>query len=118
MSELPEEKLPVDIAIDDLPTHIKVRAIALMISQRHHDTATIKDAAMYQTLKMQSDNAIVPLSDNNVIRTALKFERYLLGEFSKDIVREVIEEAAKDATDAIIAAEQDGAGHERRSRTA
>lgn len=90
-------RLPVALPDREMPLDIQLRSIALAVAQRHVGDTCIKEGNLYQQVKM--DNKLgPPVSVDMVVRTALVFERYLWGEWSKGIA-----ENALAATDKLVA---------------
>jgi hypothetical protein len=85
-------KLPVDLSQMTMPLDMQVRSVALTLAQRHCGDTTVKEGNLYQQLKM--DNKLAgPLTVEHVIHCALIFERFLWGEFSKDIAGNALADA-------------------------
>ena len=82
----------VDISNVEMPLDMTVRSVALTLATRHCGDTTVKEGNLYQQLKM--DNKLGgPLTPGHVIHCALIFERYLWGEFSKDLAGEAFTKA-------------------------
>lgn len=106
MNEIEQElaeanaRLPVALPDRGMPLDIQMRSIALAIAQRHVGDTCIKEGNLYQQIKM--DNKLGrPVSVEDVLKTALVFERYLWGEFSKGIAENALGATATAAADAI-----------------
>lgn len=102
MIDVPEElaeanaRLPVDLSQTVMPLDMNIRSIALTLAQRHCGDTTIKEGNLYQQLKM--DNKLAgPLTVEHVVKTAMVFERYLWGEWSKGIVGAALEAVLDEA---------------------
>ena len=93
-------RLPIDISNMALPTDMSIRSIALTLATRHCGDRTVKEGNLYQQLKM--DNKLGgPLTTADVVRCALIFERFLWGEWSKDIAKEALTDALQEMEDAL-----------------
>lgn len=93
-------RLPVLLPDQPMPLDFQIRSISLTLAQRHVGDTCIKEGSLYQQLKM--DNKLGgPVSVDDVIRTALVFERYLYGEWSKGIAEHAIEKASTEIADAL-----------------
>lgn len=95
----PTRDFPIEVAADDLSNEIKIRSIALAMATRHHGEAVIQDADMYRMLKMENEHRITPLTPQMVVDTAVLFERYLLGEFSRGLTDDVLAEVMNEIDD-------------------
>lgn len=93
-------QLPVALPDREMPLDIQMRSIALAIAQRHVGDSCIKEGGLYQQLKMDNKLGNV-VSVEDVVRTALVFERYLWGELSKGIAENAIAAVTTAAADAI-----------------
>lgn len=93
-------RLPVILSDHAMPLETQIRSIALTLAQRHVGDTCVKEGALYQQLKMDNKLGNV-VSVEDVIKTALVFERYLLGEWSKGIAEHVFEKASTEIADAI-----------------
>jgi len=90
------QRLAIDISETKTPLNITIRSIALSIAQRHCGDTTVTEGNLYQQLKM--DGLLAgPLTVNHVVEAALIFERYLWGEWSKDIVGQAIDQVLNEA---------------------
>jgi hypothetical protein len=93
-------RLPVALPDREMPLDIQLRSIALAVAQRHVGDTCVKEGGLYQQLKMDNKLGDV-VSAEHVLRTALVFERYLWGEFSKGIAENAIAAVSTAAADAI-----------------
>lgn len=85
-----EARLPVNLGDTAMPLPFTIRSIALTVAARFAGDSTVKEGALYNALKM--DNKLCePLNVNHVINYALAFERYLWGEWSKDIAGQALD---------------------------
>lgn len=86
------------------PAH-GIAAIALSMSMKYHDIATVKDGALYQQYKLEGKN-MIPLHLDMVFETAIKIEAHLLGASDRiakllvDAISVVVEEDEQLANDA------------------
>jgi hypothetical protein len=71
------------------PAH-GIAAIALNMSLKYHDIATVKDGALYQQYKLEGKN-MRELHLDVVFETAIKMEEHLLG--SSDRIAKIIVDA-------------------------
>ncbi len=79
----------IDISQTNMPLDMTVRSVALTLATRHCGDTVVSEGNLYQQLKM--DNKLAgPLTASHVIHCALIFERYLWGEFSKDLAGEAM----------------------------
>lgn len=62
---------PLDLSKDE-----KMRAMALMLAISFHKDTVIKDAGMYQQMKLEGRNMEL-LTDATVVATALRYETYI-----------------------------------------
>lgn len=93
-------RLPVVLPDQGMPLDIQIRSIALTIAQRHVGDTCVKEGALYQQLKM--DNKLGhAVSVNDVVRTALVLERYIWGEWSKNIAENAMNSTMTEVADAI-----------------
>jgi hypothetical protein len=93
-------RLPVALPDRPMPLDIQLRSIALAVAQRHVGDTCVKEGGLYQQLKIDNKLGDV-VSVDQVLRTALVFERYLWGEFSKGIAENAIAAISTAAADAI-----------------
>lgn len=84
-----QARFPITLSDRELPLEMSIRALALTIAQRHVSDTVVKEGNLYQQLKLDNKPLTV-VSVNNVITTALVFERYLLGEFSKGLAEQAL----------------------------
>ena len=71
------------------PAH-GIAAIALSMSMKYHDIATVQDGTLYQQYKLEGKN-MTPLHIDMILETAIIFERHLLG--ASDRIASMIVEA-------------------------
>jgi hypothetical protein len=82
----------IDISQTNMPLDMTVRSVALTLATRHCGDTVVSEGNLYQQLKM--DNKLAgPLTPSHVIHCALIFERYLWGEFSKDLAGDAMASA-------------------------
>lgn len=88
------------------PAH-GIAAIALSMSMKYHDIATVQDGALYQQYKLEGKN-MIPLHLDMVFETAERMEMWLMG---------ASERIAKVLVDAIAVAvdDDDGTTEEQKS---
>lgn len=67
-----------------------IAAIALSMSMKYHDIATVQDGALYQQYKLEGRN-FVPLSLESVFEDAIRIEKHLLG--ASDRIAKIIVDA-------------------------
>ena len=90
----------IDISQTNMPLDMTVRSVALTLATRHCGDTVVSEGNLYQQLKM--DNKLAgPLTPSHVLSCALIFERYLWGEFSKDIAGGAMA-AALDEIDKVV----------------
>ena len=78
------------------PAH-GIAALALDMSMKYHDIATVQDGTLYQQYKLEGRN-LQPLDLDMVFETAIKIELHLLGASERiaKIVVDALEFGAKD----------------------
>lgn len=94
------KRLPVALPDSPLPIDYQIRCTALLIAQRHVGETCVKEGALYQQLKMDNKLGHV-VSVDDVVKTALVFERYLWGEWSKGIAENALNATMTEVADAI-----------------
>ena len=93
-------RLPINMDSTSVPLDMQMRTIALTLAQRHVSDTCVKEGALYNALKMDNKlGNVVSLDD--VVHTALVFERYLWGEWSKGIAEHALESTMTQAGDAL-----------------
>lgn len=93
-------RLPIVLPDQPLPLDMQMRTIALTVAQRHVGDTVVREGNLYQQLKMDDKLGGV-VTETDVVRCALVFERYLWGEWSKGIAANALEATMTDAADAI-----------------
>lgn len=94
------KRLPMVLPDSPLPIDYQLRCTALLIAQRHVGETCVKEGALYQQLKMDNKLGNV-VSVDDVVKTALVFERYLWGEWSKGIAESALNATMTEVADAI-----------------
>lgn len=94
------KRLPMVLPDSPLPIDYQIRCTALLLAQRHVGETCVKEGALYQQLKMDNKLGNV-VSVDDVVKTALVFERYLWGEWSKGIAENAINKTMTEVADAI-----------------
>ncbi len=100
------KRLPVVLPDGPMPIELQMRSIALTVAARFCADTTVKEGGLYQQLKMDNKLGGV-ISVEDVLKTALTFERYLWGEWSQGIAEHAIEQTSTEAADAVEAAFQE-----------
>lgn len=93
-------RLPINLTDQPMPLEMSIRAIALTLAQRHVGDTVVSDGGLYQQLKLDN-KGIRAVSVQDVVNSALVFERYLWGEWSKGIAEHALEQTLTEAGDAI-----------------
>lgn len=92
--------LPIPVNNYQMPLDITIRSVALSVAARYIGDTSVKDASFYQALKL--DNKLGPTADLNLLlHYALYLERYLWGEWSKDIAGQAMTQALNEMDKAI-----------------
>jgi hypothetical protein len=101
-----DAQLPVAIGNYQLPLPFAIRSMALSIAGRYIGDVAVKDASYYQALKL--DNKLGPSADLQLLlHYAMNLERYLWGQWSKDIAGEAMEKTLDELDAAVKAGEFD-----------
>lgn len=79
------------------PSH-GIAAIALSMSMKYHDIATVQDGMLYQQYKLEGKN-MTPLDLDMIFETAIKIEAFLLGSSARiaKLVVDAITDGVEDA---------------------
>ena len=90
------------------PAH-GIAAIALSMSMKYHDIATVQDGTLYQQYKLEGKN-MIPLHLDMVFETAERMEMWLLG--ASDRIAKIVVEAIEFGVEDDAKPEQDDAADE------